>query len=53
MMYDSFEKNREAKIAENEQNKQPKKEAKIKFPLIANDESLEKLLGQMIGPEEA
>ena len=53
MMYDSFEKNHGAAIANQEQNSQPKKEAKIKFPLIADDESLEKLLGQMIGPEEA
>lgn len=51
MMYDSFEKNHEAAIAN--QERPPKKEAKIKFPLIADDESLEKLLGQMIGPEEA
>ena len=25
----------------------------MKFPLIANDDSLEKLLGDMIGPDEA
>lgn len=33
--------------------KEPKKEARIKFPLIATDDSLQKLLSNMIGKAEA
>ena len=61
MMNDSIEANTEAAVQQNSgkrrKNAAPpqKKESsgKIKFPLIANDDSLERLLGDMIGPDEA
>ena len=49
MMYASFDQNHENMIKE----KKKQKQGKLKFPLIATDDSLERLLSNMLGAEEA
>ena len=59
MMYESIEKNQEAAVQMNSGSRkippQQKKQSsgKIMFPLITNDDKLEKLLAGMIGEDEA